>query len=206
MNEEQLRGALTALAGPAGRPSPEDRDRVRHLVRRARRRVGVVGCALVLVIGLGAFTFVDATAGSSPRPVIATSSPACRSQLPRARPQAQVPPSVRGWAHNAPVVGARTLWAVRRLLTAPGFHDGSVWRLKISWFVDPPGPNQPAPVFVAREVGGTARATAEVHAATDARGSWFASTIDLPASGCYDFSIREHGFTLVFRRYVGPGR
>jgi hypothetical protein len=137
--------------------------------------------------------------------VVATRPGACGG-LPRAVPTRRVPADARTWASGAPVLGSHTLWTGRRSLTQAGNHDGAVWRLKLGWFVTPAGPAATAPTLTAREIGGTARASGQVNAATDSRGMWFASAIELPEAGCYEITARHGTDVIRFRRSVGLTR
>ncbi len=206
MNERELRTTLDTLAGPRPPSSPDALDHVMQRARRGRRRVRFGAAAAVVVLLAAGFGIVRAVDGgrTGRAPAVATTPAACGNP-PRAVPGRRVPADVRAWAPVYPVVGHGSLWAVRRLLAASGIHDGAVWRLKISWFVRPAGPDATAPTLTAREVGGTARAIGQVNAATDERGTWFVSTIELPQAGCYEITARHGPDVIRFRRSVGGG-
>jgi hypothetical protein len=206
MNTDELRTELDAIAGPPPAPTRAARDAVDRRVRRLRRRTGLVTGGLAVIVGVVlAAGALDATSGSGGPPdvVVSPASDSCR-RLPRAVPGRVVPPEVRRWADGARVVGHDSLWSVRRLLDGAAVREASVERLKIGWFVVPPGPDAAAPVVSAREVGGPGRAIGSANLATDANGTWFASTIELPASGsCWEITARHGDDVIRFRRSVG---
>jgi len=60
-----------------------------------------------------------------------------------------------------------------------------------------------APTLSARRLDAPGRATGEVGAATDASGTWFASTIELPSTGCWRITARHAGDTIRVTRRIG---
>lgn len=192
MKTDELRDALDQLAGRAPSATPRARAEIAHRVRRSRRRILATTGAIAVVAVVAVLVGVNATTDdASPRPVVVGVGPRSCNQVPRPVARGAVPTAVSRWAHGARVVGHGSLWTVRRLLETYGAHDSGVVRLKISWFVLPAKRSIRAPVLTARELGGTGRVTGSVNQAFDQRGAWFASTIELPASGgCWAVTAR----------------
>jgi len=160
--------------------------------------------AVALVAGLG-IVQSSALDGPSSRDVV-TARPGACTKLPRPVAPAKVPARVRQRARGAPVVGGGSLWTIRTLLKQRSVHEGSVRRMKIGWLVVPLGPGTRAPVLTAKEVGGPGRARGEAGRATDANGTWFASTIELTGPGvCWEVTARQGNDVIRFRRSFGAG-
>jgi hypothetical protein len=202
MNEVELHDVLADLAGPAEPAPPAARAAVRARVRRARRRTGMAAVTGALVAALAVAGAVDALA-ARPGGGRAADRPGACARVPDAVPRAEVPPDVTRWAGDRRVIGEGSLWTARSLTRATPVHDGAGWRVKIGWYVRPPGPDASPPSLAARRLDGPGRATGEVGAATDAHGTWFASTITFPRTGCWQVTARHGDDVIRFRRSVG---
>jgi hypothetical protein len=209
MNIDDLRSQLDELAGPVPRATATARAAVGGRVRRARRRrnfvaggTSALAAALVLgivVIGLnGSNRSVNVRTTTPP----ATKAPRCTLGVSTV-PIAQVPSAVAAWAGRAAVVGAGRLWTTRRALASAPIHDRGDYRLKIGWFATPFG----IPTVTADRLDGLGFAHGNANAATDQRGKWVASTIELPAPGCWVITAQLGRSTIRFRRMIGnPAR
>lgn len=204
MKTDELRDALDQIAGRASPATPSARAEVADRVRRSRRRIAAMTGAIAVVAVVAVLVGVNATADdASPRPMVVGVGPRSCNQVPRPVARAAVPAAVSRWAHGARVVGHGSLWTVRRLLKSYGAHDSGVVRLKISWFVPPADRSTRAPVLTANERGGAGRVTGSVNEAIDQRGTWFASTIELPASGgCWAVTARYGNDQIRFHHFA----
>ena len=203
MNDEELHDALSSLAGEPPVADTTARAAVSRRVRSARRRIGAVTTAAVVVAAVGGVGIAQSAAsdgsGSDPG-VVAGRAPRCQS-IPPAVPRARVPAAVRAWASGGAVVGEGSLWTTRRgLRGGTGSRDGNVTRIKFGWLVLPAATSV-APTLTARQVNGPGRATGEAGEAFDQHGRWFASTIEITGPGrCWEITARRGSDTIVVRR------
>jgi hypothetical protein len=207
MNEDELRGALRELAGPSMTPGSAVRAAVAGNVRRARRRMAAGSSVLAIVVGVGVVGVAQSSAfdGQSQRIDVSVRPGPCTT-IPPAVARRKVPAAVRKQLGPGAITGEGTLWTPRRGLKQTAAREGTIMRLKISWFVDPLRADTPAPVLTAREVNGPGRATGDANRATDARGTWFASTIELTgANTCWEITAREGNDVIRFRRSTASG-
>jgi hypothetical protein len=209
MNEDELRGALSELAGPPAQAGGSARAAVAGRVRRARRRIAAGSSALAIVVAVGAVGVAQSSAfdGGSRSPRVDVSArPGRCTKVPPTVARRKVPAAIRRQLSSGAIVGGGTLWTSRRVLKQTPVVEGPITRLKIGWFVDPLRADTPPPVLTAREVNGPGRATGDANRATDARGTWFASTIELTGTDtCWEITARAGNDVIRFRRSTGTG-
>jgi hypothetical protein len=201
MNDDELYQALDALAGPPPAADTTARAAVTGRVRRARRRIGAVTTATVLVAAVGTAGIAQSAASDGSGGEMVTSRAARCTSIPRAVPRAEVPAEVKAWVGRGAAVGDGDLWTARRVLRGgSGASDGVFFRFKFGWLVLPTATSTP-PTLTARRVGGPGRATGEVGTGFDQNGRFFPSTIELTGRGtCWEITARHGDDAITFRR------
>jgi hypothetical protein len=206
MNDHDLHNALVELAGPPAAADAAARGAIARRVRSARRRIGALSTAVVLVLAVGAAGIAQSAASDSSTNNVVAGRPArCRTQLPPAVPRSRVPAAVRAWAGNRAVVGGGSLWTVRRNLRQVPVREGAIRRLKLGWLVLPAVAGGGVPTLNAERLDGPGRVTGEAGEAFNHQGRWVASTIELVgARTCWQITARLGPDIIRFRRGTGP--
>ena len=170
--------------------------------RRRRRRRWIRGTVAVLLAGAGATTWVlvDGPAGTPRAANVTASRPAPAGGCAPAFAYGTLPTWARA-GFNPPtmampyVLGARgeivaVVWARQDPLVTPAPPDRNNKILWVSKTPDPTG--APLQITARRLIGGTAAGPVQQRTVAGGPGP---SIIDMPAAGCWQFTLRWNGHT-----------
>jgi hypothetical protein len=148
------------LAGHRSESATERKPR-RPVGRGRAGRLMVVAVTSAFVLGVVLLRFVAGATAVTNEAGRLSAGNACATPSGPV-PAALVPPDVRAWAQNAPVLGRGRIWTVVSALEVPAEFGSGIWALKFSWYLHPATGGVPA--LSARRLDGSGhfRGIAEV--------------------------------------------